>query len=374
MKENPIKVVEVAVGVDLHMKEMREMTDALRKVSAYAKNISKGFGTTVKDLDEVKNRLEGVQYLKIVNELVNSIGDELQNTLLKEQGCLDKFFTDQERMFAAMRNELKPVEKPIERHIDIAVSGSPVLSGSPGSPGSPGSSESPGAPEISEHVPLITPATDMATNGWSEVAKRGKIIPSIPGILQVPGSRGRDWIQVLVAKDTNLQAIPVPTMNDCKRSENLGNLCYATDKKTFCMSVNGIIMIYGPGMPSWYPKGQTPYKALVNKYLKKGQLIDPKKNEFFVPLEFATEADQINFTNRSPGYLPIGADTNSKDEALYALRVGDRDNFLNDIRGLHENHIEYVKVQNWSGCAFLTCFAMQFEIAKQNRNKRHQND
>lgn len=377
---------------------MSAISILLREISARVREIRAVFGRDVKSLDEIEERTKTLEYLRAQIELLEGVGAKLNEAESAEHKCIERYLAEEERKVAGARNALLK-----NKHADLSAPMSTSTSTDTGN----GSGTGTAATTTEEHAPLRV-ESPPASNGkpdyvgpWAKVAKGGKVInktgtgnnsgspdipvasatpmqfatraPGIPGTTGatgtqgVPNARGRVMTAHVVAPGASISCVEIERVEDCVLPVNLGFLCWAKDKETFCMSVNGMIMKLPPGLPEIFQSGQTPKKNLPHKFLKPGQKVDPAFSEFYIPLNHTTgPADQPSLTNRN-NYVPASYGIHRSYD--YSFRLGDGDNFRDDVRDLNVDHPDFIYYECKVGCEVLTLLAAMTEF---NRRRTKQ--
>jgi len=376
----------------------KNIADALRGLKDYVEAFVKQFGSEVKSPADIEGRMSMLDILRAQHDVIKSIGHMLDEAEARECERIDHFISEQERLFASMRGALnhgkekpeapekhvelsspadtqedtasknnnKPVQKTqADQHIALKASGKNDKTGKQAVPVTP--------------APMVSDSSDSDTRdyigAWAEVAKGGKPVTkqNDPRVIMknaagptTTGQPARKVVAKDVAPATSLFCVEVDTVAGCH--QNLGRICYAKREETFCLSVNGMMINLGPKLPTIFDANQTHKKNQIHQPLKPGQRVDPAASDFFVPLNHSTgKADQANLSNRTV-YVParFGEDPRRYN---YCTRLGDAEQYRDDVRDLHEDHPDFIYFENIAACNFLTLITTREEFNRRKTKK-----
>lgn len=322
------------------MESIKEMTDAFHQITELAGGIGENFGSPVKNDIEYDDRLENAKNLTELVELARDFLTKINEICVSENRQM-KIFSDKIilKHGGVPKWQLQP-----EQHVDLTIEET---------------SENSTVVEIApERASPEVPPTPAET--WTKVVRNPRV--ARPAIAQSTAQRPT-LHEVKVSDDTVLNCVPVRNMAGCAQFP--GYICWAEAEKTFCFVLNEMFINLGPGLPKIFDNSQQPRKVRVHKYLKieKGK-IDPETTDFFVPARYSNRADQANMIN-GLRYEPRSYGDN--DQNMYAIRIGDRDNFQNDVKALHPEHLDFIYFQNVASGHFLTMLAALSEFQKQSK-------
>lgn len=357
---------------------MKEMTQILHNASTCVADITKGFGAPVVDLTEIDGRLKKLDYLKNQIGLLEAIQDHLRESEKAEKDAIDTFISDQDRKLTAARSALggsaathTNIQPPVvEKHIPLRIPESPL---SPPPMRNGQSADRRLAEQLSAEINRDVGEPDEPaetrrenTSMWVKVASGGKPATRNNDVQSVVG-RGVPLVAKEVAEDVYLPSVEIPTMADCVRRP--GFLCWAQKEQTFCISINNLPISLGPGLPKIFAENQPAVKVVPHNRIKAGQKVDAKNFDkfFFIPDHHAEqEFDERNLINKMK-YSPASYGYGKQYD--YFIRIGDRDNYTDDVKHLTPYHPDFIYFQNLATGHFLTYLTVRTEFTRRSNRK-----
>jgi hypothetical protein len=327
----------------------------LAALTGIVRDLCSTFGAEINDPNELSQRVENLTALRGKISVLRDALDMMSATEVCESDTIKKYIDDGERRLATARATING-----EKHTDVKA---PVANNKR-------------KISVEDHVDIVptpapapAPAPALTESAWTEVSRRNRTnksaSPDIPVVTKVVAvaHNQRVFSEKLVAPGATIRCMEVGTMSECTNRENLGLLCWARDKQTFCVSINGSVVHLGPSVPTIFDASATLKKVLPHAYHTPGQIVNTNDSTFYIPIKHAQTADKPAIINKAL-YLP--GDGNSEGNR-YAYRIGDYDNFARDLQHISRSHLDYAYFEVKASSEFLTLLAVNDHLSRATR-------
>jgi hypothetical protein len=361
-------------------KKFKSVKGEFQKIIKVIESISNDVGSPVTSDDEATSRCDNIQYLDTLKSLGEAVVQKLENLLEKERKEVEFFVEQKEQKLASVRNMLRggdhiPIKPIIAENLGTIGEHLDNKSGVVEKPSSKRNMQITNASETiaeSDNIDTGTASDADAQSEtgylWAVVGRKGRTSRVENHDIIPPAASEGNYkvISVQVGKDTGfVRAVEVNTVKDCVRFP--GRLCWAKNKKIICYSFEGVPRPLVSKIPRIYSLTEIPQKFYDHKYLKKGETVNPDDHSYHVPIEHAEFADHWCFTDKAR-YLPASSTPSRSD--TYVYRIGDYDNFADDLSHISEDSPEYLLFRNIASGYWITLCAIEDEFKGRRQSGR----
>lgn len=355
-----------------NIKNSKLVKGDFQKIVDHIKTISDEAGEPVNSETDLTARCESLKYLNDLRYIAESISQNLASLCEKEKKEIQIFIEKQEQRLASVKNALR--DDAI--HVPLDVLDSEASSSPP-----------PNADNMFVVPEILNPGTgampqesreEKSDNPWELVGKKGRthllqyqeiIPPAQSAAVKTNGatsSNGYTIISHQVGKNGGfVRAVEVDAIDDCVRFP--GKICWSKSKHVLCFSFDGVARPLVNKIPKIYSVNETPQKFYHHKYLRKGETVNPEDHTYYIPIENTEFADHWCFTDRAR-YLPASIMPSKADSFIY--RIGDYDNFTDDLSKLREDSPEYLLFRNIASGYWIALCAIENEFKRRRRAGR----